>query len=202
MPQIHAEYDTLVSISGIANWDLNTAYTDGNHRIVTTQNVQNEIMLGTVYRFSYRVASLAAAASFYILFNPTDTDTIYKGKWSLSTLKSSVTFEGFEDATVSDLGVLIPVYNMNRNATSLTDSILYHTPTVSETGDKYLPDSYIYADESSQGQLSLTTSSSLQDEWSAVFNPTKKYLYKITNVGDTATAVTVSGRYIEEKQLA
>jgi len=179
---------------------------DYSGRLVQSSNVQHEIALGNVYQFTHRVASLAAGASFWVLWDSSLNGTristgTYKAKFELSSTARPITIESWEDPTVSAVGTVITCYNFNR-CENCDPSLngLYHTPTVDASGNKYAPDGYLFASASAQGLLSVTSPGNTGDEFSAHWHPQKKYLFKITNTGDAITNVVLSGRIVNESK--
>ena len=180
---------------------------DYSGRLLTNSNVQHEIALGNVYRFAYRVASLAAGASAYVLWDSSLNGTrigtgTYKAKFDLTSTARPLTIESYEGATVSAPGTVITCFNFNRcDGCDASLNGLYHTPTVDASGNKYAPDGYLFASSTSQGQLTVTSPGQSGEEFSAHWHPLKKYLFKITNIGDAVTNVVLSGRIIDESKF-
>ena len=110
--------------------------------------------------------------------------------------------ELWEGASFTDDVTEIIIYNFNRCASdpSLNPyAVMYHTPTIDSSGNKYAPDVYISATSSSQGQLDVTAPGESADEYSAYLHPDKRYLWKFTNTNDAETTLSISGRIIYEE---
>ena len=187
-----------------SNKSGNVGIIDYSGRLLTNDNVRYELATGNGFRWGYRT-TLAAGARIWFLFDPslneTVTETMYKFRAALTTTGSPVNMESWEGATVSAPGTEIIVYNFNRcsdcDASLNPYAKMYHTPTIDSSGNKYAPDTYVYADTSTPG-LALTSQGQAEDEYSAWLNPLYKYLWKITNIGSESTTLSVGCRIIRE----
>ena len=127
----------------------------------------------------------------YIHFKPV---VACSGSISAMADADKVKIELFITPTTSADGTAISTYNTNQ---SLGDAdaddyvLIYHTPTLSLDGTKYGPDNYIYA--ASGNPSTVNNSGHITDEVDTIIDPTKVYLWKFTNIGDTATDVFVKG---------
>lgn len=176
-------------------------------RLVTNDNVRYECATGNMYRAGWSVASLAAGASAYLVFDPslngTDLTGMYKAKKAIHSTKSPITVEFYEGATLSDNGTEITIYNYNRcdecDPSLNPRAKLYHTPTQDSSGNKYAPDVYVYATTGGLGS-SIISAGGTEDDYSAYLNTKYKYLWKFTNSGSETTRLGVSIRFIDEKK--
>ena len=179
---------------------------DYSARLLTNDNVRFEIAKGNTYRVGYS-QDVATGEALWITFDPslngTYDDRVYKIKANVTTTARPILMEFCEGATLTDNGTEIVIYNFNRNsdvdASLNTYAKMYHTPTIDSSGNKYAPDETIYADATKFGNINVTAQGEETDEYSAYLHPTKKYLWKFTNIGDETTNIAVAARIIYEQ---
>lgn len=173
---------------------------DFDERLIVTGNVRHAITLSQAYRVSDSSMNLLASGTREILIDPTGlTQTATRGKLFVQS-DQDIRVEFFEGVTVSDNGAQLTVYNFNRVNDTSCNTAVYHTPTVTGPGLKYAPDMYALVGTWGVGSnVSTATPFSGSDEFSAIIDPTKKYLYKITNLNTSDPAkVAIELRLVEE----
>lgn len=173
---------------------------DFDEQLIVTGNVRHAITLSQAFRVSDASFNLPLSGTREILVDPTGlTPTATRGKLFVKS-DQDIKIEYYEGVTVSANGTPLTVYNFNRVNDVPCNTAVYHTPTVTGPGLKYAPDLYALVGTWGVGvNVSTATPFSGADEFSAILNPTKKYLYKITNLNTTDPAkVVIEIRLVEE----
>lgn len=173
---------------------------DFDERLIVTGNVGHAITLSQAFRVSDASLNMLAGGSREILVDPTAlTQTATRGKLFVQS-DQDIKIEFYEAVTVSANGTPLTVYNFNRVNDASCNTAVYHTPTVTGPGTKYAPDMYALVGTWGVGiNVSTATPFSGADEFSAILNPTKKYLYKFTNLNAADPAkVAIEIRLVEE----
>jgi len=161
--------------------------------LATSTPTANLAENGKVYRWSHLFSAIPATTGniMYIHFKPV---VACSGSMSAMADADKVKIELFITPTTTADGTAISTYNTNQSlGTANADAYVkvYHTPTVTADGTKYGPDNYIYA--ASGNPSTVNNSGHITDEVDTIIDPTKVYLWKFTNIGDTATDVFVKG---------
>lgn len=93
-----------------------------------------------------------------------------------------ISFEGYEDSTLSGEGTLVPLYCLNRTSgLYYPKAVVKHTPTVSALGSKKLIDLYIPG-----GRLASTSGGIMRSGTEWVGKPNTNYVGVITNLAGQA----------------
>jgi len=163
--------------------------------LAVTSDVTDLAESGKVYRWSNYFAAVPITTTNirYIHFKPVGGNL--HGSMSVIAYGDKIKIELFITPTTSADGTLIDTYNVNQlvgDADADEYVLIYHTPTVTDDGTKYGPDTIVF---SSGGNPAATKiAGSVSESIDTIIDPTKVYLWKITNIGSTSpTDIFVKG---------
>jgi len=149
---------------------------------------------GKVFRWSAIFQSVAAEGVVYIHFAP---EVSMCGSIAVYSSAGAVKLELFHTPTTTDDGTAVVSYNMNQLSDVLTGEdyvSIFHTPTVTADGTKYGPDTAIFASGGPSSAHSAAPGQ-VSDTIDTIVDPTKIYLWKVTNIDDNATDIFIHGIY-------
>lgn len=162
---------------------------------ITIDVVHHETHEGEMWHAESTSASVANNASVDLLFHagggvePHSVFEVLAG--------GQVTVSLYESPVISNTGIALAYYNMNRTITETAHSQIYLTPVLTSTGSVALVNARLLPGGTSP-QTRVGGGIRQGTEW--ILAPGKYYLLRVTNTSGSATAVNMIMEWYEEQQ--
>ena len=154
---------------------------------VITEDMLNSVTSsGNCYLANFRVASLAAGASFYIGCTTGAKYAHLRSREIAQNGSTEISYRAAEDSVFTD-GTALATYNRSRVSTNTLLTTFVTAPTVTSQGTLYLPKQLLLSSGSGTASRS---GSDLRDIY-VILKPNTKHIFTIQNDG-TGTASPIS----------
>lgn len=160
---------------------------------VTIDVVHHEVHEGEMFHASYTNAALGNGNAVEMLFHvggAVDAHTVFE-----VFAGGQVTVSLYESPTVGANGTALNIYNMNRGITATSNSQVYHTPTISDTGSVALVNNRVLPGGTSP-QTRVGGGIRSGAEW--ILAPGKNYFLRVSNTSGGTIAVNIGLEWYEE----
>lgn len=159
-----------------------------SHHAIVIGEPHARIHEGVMFSLSYADEAMADDAALNLLIHPIG----YCHMRLETALGGDARVELFERVTTSNDGTPLTAYNRKRTDPRPANTLIYHTPTVSDTGTRLI---LSLQPGGGRGANSVGSIKSGFEEW--VLHPGAKYLLRLTNISGGAQPGTINLDFYE-----
>lgn len=168
---------------------INEEVFDGNKAITTQSFSELNSKLGTQWQVGYYLPSLANGASTDILIEVGNSDPVLI-KGLISQFKGdAIQTALYRDPVFTGPGTVIPKYNMKDYDPATSDVVFRTGVTVTDLGTQVSPTITSLGQGTGNPSPGLAAPGTFGDT-ERVLEPGVTYLYRLTNIGGSATPIT------------
>lgn len=168
-------------------------FDDESGAALMIDSVHHEVHEGKMWHAAYTNGNVANTAVVDLLFH-TGVGVDAHSAWEVFA-SGAVTVSLYESPVISNTGVVLTAYNMNRAMTTTAASLVYSSPTITSTGTVALVNGRILPGGSSP---TTRVGGGIRSGAEWILKPNTYYLMRVTNTSGAAAVINVVMEWYEE----